>query len=310
MKLIVSLGLVLTLLCSLPKAQGSKEVDFTEFVSKMWELDVNRIGENLNLYTLDLQNKTSEEIPYDNCSRSLFKSFDESVIYVQDTYETFIPLCDHYDPRTGIDEDNTPEEQAEVSTYLEDIMGTTLMIEALRQFQEDGYVTGREDFLEKLQTAFFAFHEHLDEEGHSIHAGHVHDSCGFELTFCGEWEPPAHVHGLHNWITFYKREKNTLNYFGYLDSTLVRDSCQLLDVQYSWPYEGMVLPSSPMFVGVSTEFEIAIYMACFFRQPVDEMCSFKIDGISMDVHIHTAEAGAHISEAYIHESGSHGVHHL
>ncbi|KAJ8045527.1 Poly(U)-specific endoribonuclease [Holothuria leucospilota] len=308
MKLFVSLGLVLTLSCSLSKAQGSKEVDITDFVSKMWELDVNRIGENQNLYTLDLQGSTSSATPRDNASFSLFQSFNENVIYSQDTYETFIPLCDNYDPLKGVPEDNTLVEQSEVSTYLEDIMGTTLMEEALRQFEVDGYVAGREDFLEKLETAFFALHEHVDEHGHSIYPDNVYDSCGFELTFCGELENTGSVHGLHNWITFYDREKDSLNYFGYLDSTSVRDSCQLLEVQFSW--SGSIMPSSPMFVGVSTEFELAVYMACFFRQPLDEKCSFKIDDISMDVHIHTTVSGSHISEAYMHESGSHGVHHL
>ena len=101
-------------------------------------------------------------------------------------------------------------------------------------------------------------------------------SSGFEHVFLGEEDTTPDgritIAGFHNWIQFYFEERcNHLDYRGYIlpkrrgrrpdeppDGTE-----HFLSVQFEW--EGETKPVSGMFVGVSPEFELALYTLLYYE---------------------------------------------
>ena len=92
------------------------------------------------------------------------------------------------------------------------------------------------------------------------------DSSGFEHVFVGEVKD-GDVSGFHNWIQFYLEEKRgNLDYRGYIkprsrNDALADSNDHLLTLQFSW--NGVEKFVSSSFIGVSPEFEFALYTMCF-----------------------------------------------
>ncbi|XP_065619171.1 uncharacterized protein LOC136063149 [Quercus suber] len=75
------------------------------------------------------------------------------------------------------------------------------------------------------------------------------------------------VSGFHNWLQFYLEEaKGRVDYQGYIFPRRRGQTpdyeTQLLTVQFEW--NGVLKSVSSMFVGVSPEFEVALYALCFY----------------------------------------------
>ena len=98
------------------------------------------------------------------------------------------------------------------------------------------------------------------------------DSSGFEHVFIGEIKN-GEVTGMHNWIRIYLEEKQkTLDYRGFIKpryrGTPVGapdEHSQLLSIQFSW--NGVLKKVGTSMIGVSPEFEMALYTLIFFTQP-------------------------------------------
>tara|TARA_R110002050_G_scaffold273512_2_gene417596 strand:+ start:1999 stop:2439 length:441 start_codon:yes stop_codon:yes gene_type:complete len=94
------------------------------------------------------------------------------------------------------------------------------------------------------------------------------DSSGFEHVFVGE-EKDGKVTGFHNWIQFFLEErKGKLNYKGYILPKRRGRGAEdpdgdehILTVQFDWGGESKSLSST--FMGVSPEFEVALYTLMF-----------------------------------------------
>jgi len=92
------------------------------------------------------------------------------------------------------------------------------------------------------------------------------DSSGFEHVFSGEIKK-GQVTGFHNWIKFYLEEKSgNLDYYGYIKPRSRSDAPTdgddyLLTTQFEW--HGVMKKVGTMFLGVSPEFEFALYTLCF-----------------------------------------------
>ncbi|KAJ8322047.1 hypothetical protein KUTeg_000518, partial [Tegillarca granosa] len=98
----------------------------------------------------------------------------------------------------------------------------------------------------------------------------TNDSSGFEHVLVGEQK--STVSGFHNWIQFYIEEKNNrLNYYGYISSK----EPDVIAAKFEW--NGKMKTKGSFFIGVSPEFDIAIYTLCAMTNP-NSICSFMIQG--------------------------------
>jgi poly(U)-specific endoribonuclease len=92
------------------------------------------------------------------------------------------------------------------------------------------------------------------------------DSSGFEHVFVGEIKN-GKVSGFHNWVYFYMEElKGNVDYRGYIkpkshNSARTNGDDQVLTLQFKW--NGVLKNVGTSFIGVSPEFEIALYTMCF-----------------------------------------------
>lgn len=91
------------------------------------------------------------------------------------------------------------------------------------------------------------------------------DSCGFEHVFVGEAKHGREIMGLHNWVQFYLQEKHGhVDYKGYKardNKDTPDEDDHVLNLQFSW--KGLVKPVGSSFIGVSPEFEVALFTIIF-----------------------------------------------
>jgi len=230
-------------------------------IGKMWDLDINRLEPNLD-YVLDLQaGKRFHEQDRDTAERPLFKYVSRSV-FSRPTYSLFYSLLDNYVAATGVEETASQEEVEENNRFLDVICSTPVMKYAHQYAVAKGWLDELKDpadvyeFKRFLYRLWFYFYR---REGQN-------DSSGFEHAFLGEIRDGS-VIGLHNWIQILRLERSgELDYTGYIvprrrSSPLPDGEDHILGIQFTW--QGAVKPMSSIFVGVSPEFEVAIYTLCF-----------------------------------------------
>ncbi|XP_043910926.1 poly(U)-specific endoribonuclease-like [Protopterus annectens] len=151
---------------------------------------------------------------------------------------------------TGITEDVTPEEEAENNRFLSAILDTKVMKIAHDYLVNKKLVRpGFADFKKLLYRIWFQLYSRDGSRGG--------DSCGFEHVFVGEMKRGKEMMGFHNWVQFYLQERrNNIDYKGYVAR---QKKCgpdeddQVLSLQFSWK----------SFIGVSPEFEFAVYTVVF-----------------------------------------------
>ena len=174
------------------------------------------------------------------------------------TYAKFIALLDNYHSETGREEVVTNSERQEVSDFLDAIMQTKPM-----QFchkyccNKDGSIpSSASGFKQLLHKIWFDLYRREQSR----------DSSGFEHMFVGEIKD-GKITGFHNWVQFYLEEQHgTVDYRGYIkprsSNNAVADSNDhLLSLQFTW--HGVEKFVSTSFIGVSPEFEFALYSMCF-----------------------------------------------
>ncbi|MCI4389150.1 hypothetical protein PGIGA_G00094570 [Pangasianodon gigas] len=72
--------------------------------------------------------------------------------------------------------------------------------------------------------------------------------------------------GLHNWVQIYLQEKlNCIDYKGYKarDKDMPDVNDHVINLQFSW--KGLVKPVGSSFIGVSPEFEVALFTIIFLK---------------------------------------------
>jgi len=133
------------------------------------------------------------------------------------------------------------------------------MQKAIPGIQED-----RESWEAYLANLWFTLYER----------GRPNDSSAFEHVFVGEINGlNGKVVGLHNWVQLYLEEKKgALNYKGYVSPGKKRvkktevppdTNERVICIGFTWGSEEHEKTNSTSFVGVSPEFEIALYTLCF-----------------------------------------------
>ncbi|XP_072856910.2 poly(U)-specific endoribonuclease-A isoform X1 [Pogona vitticeps] len=238
--------------------------ELSKIFNELWDADVNRFVPGKD-YTISLQGKAGfvqqgSNVARDSASEPLFHNVNEQRLKNTETYSTFISLLDNYETSTGIAELVTPEETAENNRFLDAVLKTHVM-ELAHQYLVGKKWTKPE--LKNFKSQLWDIWFHL----YSREGGKGPNSCGFEHVFVGETKRGHEILGLHNWVQFYLQEKlKHIDYKGYVarkNKSRPDEDDQVLSLQFSW--KGLVKPVGSTFIGVSPEFEFALYTIIFLE---------------------------------------------
>ncbi|XP_072551279.1 uridylate-specific endoribonuclease C [Salminus brasiliensis] len=242
-------------------ASPSVNQDLSDIFNELWKLDVNRFKAGAD-YNISLQGKagyipSGSTTAKDHASAPLFSNVDETKLSSITTYARFMKLLDNYERSTGVAEKVTSEEVTENNAFLDAVLETAVMKRAHRYLVNKGKSQSNlKQFKSQLYYMWFRLY-HRERNGGE-------DSSGFEHVFVGETKFGKEIMGLHNWVQFYLQEKqNLLDYKGYKSksSDMPDEDDHVLNVQFSW--HGLVKPVGSTFMGVSPEFEMAVFTILF-----------------------------------------------
>ncbi|GER35435.1 poly(U)-specific endoribonuclease [Striga asiatica] len=232
--------------------------DLSEALNRLWELDVSRLVPGKD-YEIDCGEGKKVYQKEDMAEGSLFSWLNEE-IFRRPTYSRFCCLLDNYNPHQGYKEVVTSEERQEEEAFIEEISRTLPIKYLYKYLLAKGIVSGNyQEFKNKMLSLWF------DLCGRG---GTSSCSSAFEHVFVGEIKRgEQEVSGFHNWIQFYLEEaKGRVDYQGYIfprrRGQIPDSETQLLTIQFEW--NGVLKSVSSTLIGVSPEFEIAIYTLCFY----------------------------------------------
>ncbi|PKA58881.1 poly(U)-specific endoribonuclease [Apostasia shenzhenica] len=247
-------------LCSTDTDPSNKELsDLSEACDKLWQLDLNRLVPGKD-YEIECGEGKKVYQKGDVAPRNLFKWVGEDV-FRRPTYARFSSLLDNYNPQQGNKEVVTTEEKHEQDAFILEISRTSPIKYLHKYLLYKGFVSGSyEEFKATLTYLWFDLYSR---------GGGSSSSSAFEHVFVGEIKVigEQEVSGFHNWIQFYLEEaKGNVDYQGYIFPRRYNDhpdsETQLLTIQFEW--NGVLKSVSSTLVGVSPEFELALYTLCFF----------------------------------------------
>ncbi|KAG8438593.1 hypothetical protein GDO86_004961 [Hymenochirus boettgeri] len=228
----------------------------------------------------------------DSASYPLFQYVDDEKLKSRKTFATFISLLDNYEMSTGVAEVVTPEEIAENNRFLDAILETKVMKIAHEYLVSKNQAKPNvKDFKTQLYSIWFQLY--------SREPGKAPDSSGFEHVFVGESKRGRDIMGLHNWVQFYLQEKRkNIDYKGYVArqyKSRPDEDDQVLNLQFSW--KEMVKPVGSSFIGVSPEFEFAVYTIVFLKSQ-EKMTKELVRVEEYELQIMVNRHGRYIGTAY------------
>ncbi|XP_026169317.1 poly(U)-specific endoribonuclease-C-like isoform X2 [Mastacembelus armatus] len=237
--------------------------EITDVLNQLWRLDTNRLRPGTD-YIISLQGKAGyvaqgSHCATDKASAPLFKYVNEDKLKSIRTYACFINLLDNYEMSTGVSETVTSAELKENHQFIDAIMETEVMKCAHKYLVKKGQSpSDLVKFKKQLYDIWFRLYHRARGGGE--------DSCGFEHVFVGETKFGSEIMGLHNWIQFYLQEKHgNVDYKGYKardNKDTPDEDDHVLNLQFS--LKGLVKPVGGSFIGVSPEFEVAVFTIIFF----------------------------------------------
>jgi len=291
-----------TLKMEVPQAISVEAIGMDSSVEKavqhLWDLDANRLSPNDD-YVLNVQSGKKPYQKHDGANDPLFTSVDSSV-FRRPTYKTFYALLDNYVAQTGTEENVTDAERQEVWDFLSAIMQTAPM-----QFCHKYCCANNPDvpsdtkgFLKLLHKIWFDMYRRSGTT----------DSSGFEHVFVGEVKDDK-VSGFHNWIAFYLEEKKgDIDYRGYIkprgyNEAETNSDDHILTLQFAW--KGVEKMVGTSFIGVSPEFEMALYTTCFLVGQENNKVTLNTgtDEFDLNIKVYTMshdKIGTSYSEALSH----------
>jgi len=241
---------------SRPPALDLKSLSLSDAVQYLWKLDDNRLDPHRD-YAINVQGGKKPYWKGDQAQEPLFDRVDPAALR-RPTYRTFVALLDNYKSHTGQAEYVTHAEEREIDAFLTACLNTK-PLQFCHQYcrAHDGNIpSGRAEFQKLLYKIWF---ELYSREARN-------DSSGFEHVFVGEVKN-GKISGFHNWIHFYLQERaGTVDYKGYIKPRNYNDAAadendHLLTLQFTW--HGVEKSVGSSFIGVSPEFELALYTMCF-----------------------------------------------
>ncbi|XP_039046844.1 poly(U)-specific endoribonuclease-B-like, partial [Hibiscus syriacus] len=233
--------------------------DLSQACNRLWQLDLNRLEPGKD-YQIDCGGGKKVHQKGDMAEDSLFYSLSED-IFRRPTFSRFCALLDNYNPNVGCKEVVTTEEIQEQTAFIEEISRTAPIKYLYRYLSLKGIVSENyQDFKRMLTKLWFDLYGR---------GGASDSSSAFEHVFVGEIKQCGgeEVTGFHNWLQFYLEEaEGRVDYQGYIlprrRGEAPDSETQLLSIQFQW--NGVLKAVSTILIGVSPEFEIALYTLCFF----------------------------------------------
>ncbi|KAH8850209.1 Poly(U)-specific endoribonuclease-A [Schistosoma japonicum] len=254
----------------------NEDDELSEFFTKLFNADNNTLRNGID-YKLNLQeNLAIIEKPSDLSPEPLFKNVSEDIFKRRPTFKKFISLLDNYNPKVGVTEIVTQQQQNEEDEFINELLKTTIM-KMTHQFlvKKQNLSEDINDFGKYLKALWFERYQRKS----------LNDSSAFEHVFVGEHKRST-VLGLHNWIQFYLKEKNhKINYFGWKAK-----SCgdKLLSVTFT-DENKYKKETGTIFVGSSPEFDMALYTVAFALHPTSSF-NVLIAGCAMKITCYKLES--------------------
>jgi len=247
------------------------------FMQALWNSDENRLVPDQD-YSLDPGGRTKFSLDGpDRADNPLF-AFVKPEVFERRTYQAFLNLLDNYSSETGCAEEVTDVELQENYKFCSLVYGSTVFQMAIQFLRERGKLPSTE---KEFKKQFYEMWFKLYKRDRCTRG--VGDSSGFEHVFVGEtrnMDGKKEVTGFHNWITFYQQERDgNADYKGYIGT---KNNPHLFTVQFSW--KDQVKPKGSMFIGVSPEFEMALYTVCFFIGHSEYKIAFDGDEVIIKCH--------------------------
>ncbi|XP_027336313.1 poly(U)-specific endoribonuclease-B-like isoform X2 [Abrus precatorius] len=241
--------------------------DLSRACDKLWDLDLNRLIPGKD-YEIDCGEGKKVYQKEDMAEGSLFTWVSDDV-FRKPTFARFLSLLDNYNPHQGCKEVVTSEERQEQASFIEEISRTAPIKYLHKYLASKGIASESYQDFKRMMTSLW-----FDLYGRGGTSG---SSSAFEHVFVGELKQSGEVSGFHNWLQFYlEEEKGRVDYQGYIfprQRGQTPDSeTQLLTIQFEW--NGVLKSVSSTLVGVSPEFEIALYTLCFYVGGEDNHIQF------------------------------------
>jgi poly(U)-specific endoribonuclease len=233
------------------------DVTLSDAVQQMWDLDLNRLRPSVD-YVLNVQEGKQPFWKEDKAEDPLFASVSPQALS-RPTYKLFQALLDNYKAETGATETISDQERSEAYAFLKAIMQTAPMQLCHKYLLAKGADDVPEDPSDFIKLMYKIWFELYNRDSNR-------DSSGFEHVFVGEVQD-GKISGFHNWIQFYRQEqKGDVDYRGYVKPKSNSDAeansdDHVLSLQFRW--HGVEKFVGTSFIGVSPEFEFALYTTCF-----------------------------------------------
>ncbi|KAI9143793.1 Endoribonuclease XendoU [Paraphysoderma sedebokerense] len=266
--------------------------NLSKAVERLWQLDENKFEPEQD-YKINLQNYKRVHAQHDAAQQPLFTTVSKQKFFSLPTYSTFYSLLDNYVMETGVKEHVDFKEHHENRAFIREIVKTRVMRYVEEYAKSKGWVKltpgNDEAWMKFLEDIWFKCYR---RESHG-------DSSAFEHVFVGE-SRDGQIIGFHNWITVFLAEfKKHLDYKGYIPPRSRNNMepspiTRLITIQFT--YNNILKPISSMMVGVSPEFEVALFTLIYLSGMEKVNC--VLDGIDTQVVVHRSRDGK-IGTAYV-----------
>ncbi|KAJ3080783.1 hypothetical protein HDU99_007433 [Rhizoclosmatium hyalinum] len=264
--------------------------------AKLFALDANRLNPGKD-FRLNLQQKTYVSNENDRASDPLFSGLDIAQLKSKPTYARFLALLDNFTAEGGVAETITDARLREEKAFIDEIYKTG-PIQYLHKYLIAKKLVSSDpsQFKDQLHSIWFELYKRVVKN----------DSSAFEHAFVGEVRDEE-VIGFHNWIVFAIEEKaGRADYRGFIlpkskqgRGAKPTGNEHVLGFQLEW--NGQVKPISTFLIGVSPEYELALYTLVFLAGEDGVPVSIDIDTIECEVVVHqfTNRSGQRIGSAYV-----------
>eukprot|EP00571_Detonula_confervacea_P009856 CAMPEP_0172301444 /NCGR_PEP_ID=MMETSP1058-20130122/3332_1 /TAXON_ID=83371 /ORGANISM="Detonula confervacea, Strain CCMP 353" /LENGTH=513 /DNA_ID=CAMNT_0013011561 /DNA_START=7 /DNA_END=1548 /DNA_ORIENTATION=+ len=288
-----------------PSHTPDADTDFTTAVQTLWNIDSNRLTPHKD-YRMDVQSSKHPSNKGDAANDPLFTHVNRQV-FQRPTFNAFRSLLDNYSAYTGDEEEVSQKELRENRAFLNAIMETAPMKYCHRyclakevEYDGEPIPEDESDFKNVLNSIWFQLYSRSG-------GGRRRklDSSGFEHVFVGEVKN-GQVSGFHNWIMFWLEErKGNIDYRGYIkprsrDSTAqTNDDDPVLTLQFSW--NGVEKFVGTSIIGVSPEFELALYTMAFLAGEDENVVTLDTGGECFDLNVkcHKYDGGSKVGSCYV-----------
>jgi poly(U)-specific endoribonuclease len=282
---VLALGLLVDVtLAALPPPLVLTDAEILEFSQALRGADDPAIPRGVKI---DYQGHTTTQDPKDNAPNWLFKDVQVDILR-RPTFQALIKMLGNFSPQAGITEPDNDKTKADVVNFINTIFGSkpwTVLTNLLRQ---KNYPLAKDPNTLKNAIKMMWFDHYSRAKG-------VPDSSAFEHVFIGELKN-GEVSGLHNWVTFYIRERNFTQQFDYKGFIVKRNNL-MASVKFTW--QGQPKTGGSFFIGTSPEYDMAVFTLCFLARN-GQPCNIELDGCPASITTHdlSQNGRTYIGSAY------------